>query len=118
MLLPEPSLNPSTQESNARPPSQLRASGPLTAELFRRLALNLAKLFSVFHDEGRRRAMADAGIQIQNVRRAERLPVMIEQDRNPVLRGRMFRGQLEGRIESCIHETTLRLPFLVSSSVI
>ena len=95
MLLPEPSLNPSTQESNARPPSQLRASGPLTAELFRRLALSLAKLVSVSHHEGRRRAMADVEIQTQNVRRAERLTMMIEQDRNTLVRGRIVSGQPE-----------------------
>ena len=75
--------------------SKLRASGALTAELFRRLPIIHPKLFSVSHNEGRRRAMVNAGIQIQNVRRAKRLTVMIEQDRNTVLRGRMFRGQLE-----------------------
>jgi hypothetical protein len=78
-----------------RPPSELRPSGPLTTEFFRRLPIIHPKLFSVSHDEGSCRAMDNAGIQIQNVRRAKRLTMMIEQDRNTVLRGGMFRGQLE-----------------------
>ena len=95
MLLPESFFNQSAREIFARSRSQLRASGPLTAELFRRLSVIRAKLGSVSHHEGRRRAMTDAGIQAHHVRRAERLPVMIEQDRNTVVRGWIVGGQLE-----------------------
>jgi len=95
MLPPESFLNQRAWEIFAHPPSQLRPSGPLTAELFRRLPIIQPKLFSVSHNEGRCRAMVNAGIQIHNVRRAKRLTMMIEQDRNTVLRGGMFRGQLE-----------------------
>ena len=115
MLLPESFFNQSAREIFARSRSQLRASGPLTAELFRRLPVIRAKLGSVSHDEGRRRTMTDAGIQAHHIRRAERLPVMIKQDRNTVVRGGIVSGQLEGRGKSCVHEATMRLPFRVSS---